>query len=248
MRIIKMYVSRKNGNKSYYCLFDKIPEVTYEQVGSDYVGSAIDEDGNIVLSNHLGYEVHGGAFGGREFTLKMKDGSTRTIKDHWFDYGSYEKHGEFIQVGGGTLKELQDCYVYCSYDIGQQIFNKMLDDYYSREREYTYEEIEQWCKLQYKWHDLIINGTKYPYMVNEKGDFVDKYTKKHVYVRHNRLILREVNGELKEFIICLFKLKYNNGHRLVNIERKMFDVLRESLPEFTDEQIIKNCSLPTANR
>lgn len=56
MKILKMYVARKYGNAHYYCMFDEIPEVTYEKIGLDYVGSAVDENGNVIFSEHLGHE------------------------------------------------------------------------------------------------------------------------------------------------------------------------------------------------
>lgn len=238
-----MYVARRYGNEHHYCVFDEIPEITYEKIGSSYVGSATDEDGNIIFSKHLGYDSYGKAFGGRELSLTMKDGSVKKIKDYWYDWGHYREHGEFIDIGGGTLEDLQDCYVYCGYYINKQTFEKMLADYYSREKEYEYYEIEKWCKLQYQWHDMVIDGTKYPYMVNERGDFVHKYTKEPVYVRNNVLKIKYRNGERKQFPLCLFKLQYKDGDRLVKIERKMLDVLREALPDYTDEEIIKNCKL-----
>lgn len=186
MKILKMYVARKYGDGNYYCLFDEIPEITYEKIGLDYVGSACDENGNIVFSDHLGYEPYRHAFAGRELSLHMKNGSIQKIKDHWFDYGHYKKHGEFIVIGVGTLKSLQNCYVYHSYNINKDIFQKMLDDYYSREKEYEYYEIEKWTKLQYKWYPVIIDGKEYPLMVNEKGDFVKRETKQPEYlIRHN---------------------------------------------------------------
>ena len=41
MKILKMYVSRKYKPENYYCMFDEIPEITYEKIGCDYVGSAL---------------------------------------------------------------------------------------------------------------------------------------------------------------------------------------------------------------
>lgn len=244
IKIVKMYVARRYGQEFYYCLFDEIPEITYEKIGSSYIGTAIDEDGNIIFSKHLGYERWGDAFAGRELTIKMKDGTTEKIKHHWFDWGHYKKHGEFVSIGGGTLKSLQNCYVYCSYNIKKQTFEKMLDDYYAREKEYEYYEIEKWCKLQYKWHDVIIDGTKYPYMVDYKGDFVNKYSKEPICgMRHNKCKMKKVNGKYKSFQLCIFKMAYKDGDNLVKIERKMLDVLRESLPDYTNEEIIKNCKL-----
>lgn len=240
-----MYVARKYGQEHYYCLFDKIPEITYEKIGSSYIGSATDNNGNIIFSNYLGYESYGNAFGGRELTLKMKDGTTEKIKDHWFDWGYYKKHGDFIDIGGGTLEQLQKCYVYCGYNINKCTFEKMLDDYYSREKEYKYDEIEEWCNLQYKWYPVIIGNKRIPLMVNERGDFTEKETKKRIYVRENTCRLRyKYNGKTdKEFKQCLFKYSYMDGDRKIKIERKMLDVLKESLTNYTIDQIISNCKL-----
>lgn len=237
-----MYVARRYGQEHYYCLFDEIPEITYEKIGSSYVGSATDNNGNIIFSNHLGYESFGNAFGGRELTLKMKDGTTEKVKDHWFDWRYYKNHGEFIDIGGGTLEKLQECYVYCGYNINKNTFERMLDDYYSREKEYKYDEIEEWCNLQYIWYPVIINNKKIPLMVNKKGDFVERESKKRIYVRENRL--RYINGNTyKEFKQCLFKYSYIDNNRKVKIERKLLDVLIDSLTDYTIEQIISNCKL-----
>lgn len=226
-------------------MFDEIPEITYEKIGASYVGSVTDDDGNIIFSNHLGYKSYGDAFGGRELSLHMKDGSIKKVKDHWWDCGYYKEHGEFIGIGAGTLKSLQDCYVYCSYNINKDTFQKMLDDYYFREKEYEYYEIEKWCKLQHRWYDVIIDGKKYPYMVNKNGNFVHKHSKEPIYPRKNvcKWKYKSRGKTDKSFDLCFFNLEYIDGNRLIKIERKMSDVLAESLP-LSKEEIIKNCKLP----
>lgn len=223
-------------------MFDEIPELTYEKIGSDYVGSAVDYDGNIIFSEHLHYESFGNAFAGRELTLKMKDGSENKIKDHWFTCGSYKNHGEFIGVGCGTLESLQNCYVYCSYQINKLTFEKMLAEYYTTEKEYDYREIEKWCKLQYEWHDVIIDGKKYPYLVNKKGEFIDENSKERIYLRNNYCKMKYFEKVGRSFDMCLFKLSYKENNRLVKIQRKMIDVLKESLP-YIEKEIKENCKI-----
>lgn len=239
MKILKLF---RNSHNHYYVVFDEVPEMTYEKIGSDYVGSVIDDNENIIFSSYLKHDSWGKAFAGRELSLKMKDNTYKTIKDYWYDYGSYKEHGEFIDIGASTLERLQECYVYCGYNINRDTFQMMLDDYYSREKEYEYYEIEKWCKLQYKWYDVIIDGKKYPYMVNKKGDFVHKYSKEPIYPRTNKCIWRFQKDTGKSFDLCLFELKYNNGDRLIKIQRKMMDVLKESLP-FSEEDIKHNCKI-----
>ena len=53
MKILKMCVIRKYRDVHYYCMFDEIPEITYEKIGAHYIGSAVDSDGNVVFSRYL---------------------------------------------------------------------------------------------------------------------------------------------------------------------------------------------------
>ena len=99
--------------------------------------------------------------------------------------------------------------MYCGYNINKNTFEKMLDDCYSREKEYEYNEIEEWCNLQHIWYPVIINNKKIPLMVNEKGDFAERETKKRIYVRENRLRYKSNSKTDKEFKQCLFKYSYN---------------------------------------
>ena len=203
----------------------------------------MDKDGNIIFSRRLSYERFGKAFGGNEISLQMKDGSTQKIKDHWFDYGSYKLHGDFVRIAADTLESLQKCYCYCGYNINADIFRNLLDDYYTRDREYEYDEIRKWVRLQYEWHKVIINGKQYPLMVNKYGNFVDKHSKELVFARNDCSKMCYYNKTGKSFNFCIFKWQYNNGDRLVKIEKKMLDVLVESLP-YSEEDIISNCKLP----
>ncbi|WEG18625.1 hypothetical protein PQ478_09085 [Alkalihalophilus pseudofirmus] len=216
--------------------------MTYERIGLDYVGTSVDSIGDIISSHHLKREAFGNAFAGRTIKLKMKDGSIERIKDYWFDCGSYESHGEFISIGAGRIEELQNCYVYSGYNINKATFERMLNDYLSRERIYDYREIEEWCNLQHKWYEVVVNNKKIPYMMNKYGEMVEKWTKKKVFARENRI--KSFGGKLKEF--TYFKFKYKDEDRLIKIEANYLDVLKATLP-YSEEEIIKNCKLPLRN-
>lgn len=228
----------KNGT-GYKAIFDVIPELTYEEVGMNYVGSATNENGEIIASRLLKYESFGNAFAGRELELKMKDGSVKIIKNHWYDYGSYKEHGEFISIGAGTLEELQKCYVYFSYNINKETFEKMIEEYLSRDKLYDYWDVEKWCKLQYEWYDVVVHGKKIPFMMNKYGDMVDKWTKESVYARHNAI--STVNGKWKSY--TYFKFNYKENGNTIKIEANYSEVLNATLP-YSDEEIRVNCKLP----
>lgn len=235
MKILKL-IKQKHGH--YFVVFDEIPEITYERIGTDYVGSAINSNGDIVASHFLKREFYGDAFGGREITLKMKDGSTEKIKDYWFDHGSYKAHGEFIGIGAGTVEQLQDCYVYFGYNINKNTFEKMIDEYLAYEKLYEYREVEEWCKLQHKWYDVVVNGKKIPYMMNKFGEMVERESKKRVYPRQN--VTWHINGMYKQLIY--FRFSYKENGRLIKIDANYLETLKNTLP-YTEQEIIKYCKI-----
>ena len=235
MEILKLI---KSVHGSYHVVFDEVPEITYEEIRGNYVGSTTDLEGNIIASHFLKRERFGKAFAGREIKLKMKNGSTKIIKDYWFDHGSCKDHGEFIGIGAGTVKELKRCYVYFSYNINKDTFEKMINEYLTREKLYEYREVEKWCKLQHKWYDVIANGKKIPFMMNKYGETVDKFTKERVYSRLN--LTRNVKGKWKSY--SYFKLNYKDGNRTVKIEANFLETLKATLP-YSVEDIVKNCEI-----
>ena len=237
MKIIKL-IKDKFGH--YKAVFNEIPELTYEKIGRDYVGSTINSNGEIVASHWLEKRGYGDAFAGREIKLKMKDGSTETIKDYWFDNGSYKDHGEFMSIGAETLEGLQNCYVYFSYNINVSAFENMVKEYLSYDKIYDYREVEEWCELQYKWYDVIVNGKKIPYMMNKNGEMAEKETKKRVYPRNN--VVQKINGRYKTYVY--FKFRYKENDRLIRIEANYLETLKATLP-YSEEEIRANCGLPS---
>ncbi|MFA1820581.1 hypothetical protein ACDX78_10420 [Virgibacillus oceani] len=234
MKILKLI--KNQGH--YFSAFDRLPDITFERIGMNYVGSALDNNGNIIFSELLKYQPFKGAFAGRELTLKMKDGSTEKIKDHWYAHGSYEKHGKFISIGGGTLEELQKCYVYAGFNINKSAFEGMVEEYLSREKIYDYWEVEKWCNLQHRWHDVVVHGKKIPFMMNKFGNMVEKESKKRVSARYN--VVRKINDRFKEY--TFFKFKYKDNGKLIKLEANYLDVLKNTLP-YTEKEIKTNCEL-----
>lgn len=223
MKIIKLI---KQPNNHYFAVFDEIPALTYEKIGSNYVGSAIDVNGNIILSDFLEYDnsPYTHAFAGHEISLRMKDGSITKIKNHWYDCGSYKEHGNFIEIGASTVSKLQECYVYSSYNIGSEAFENMVADYLKRDVLYEYYEVEKWCNLQYEWKPLVIDGKEHPFVINRKG---------HVYTKdfsEREFPLKQKFKAIgnKCFKLKLFELKYHNGDRLVKIRKRYDDVIQQN--------------------
>jgi hypothetical protein len=235
MKIIKVC---KNQNH-YYVIFDKNIELTYEKIGMDYIGSYCNDEGDIMFSRELIYKSFKGAFAGREISLKMKNGENKTIKDYWYDNGNYKEHGEFMGIGIGTLEGLQNCFVFCSANINIYTFDKILDEYFRYDKIYEYDELREWLRFKHRWYDLIVGKQKTPFMVNKKGDIVERETKKQVY--SGRLnVCKKVNDKYKNY--HYLKLEYKSENRLIKLQGNYLKIMMDCLPYSRDE-IIENCRL-----
>lgn len=236
MKILKLVHNIQHNH--YYVMFDEIPKMTYENDGANFVGSITDDYGRIVFSEYLKYESWQGAhaFGGRELILTMKDGTIKKVKNNWFDAGYFSGHGEFINIGAGTLKTLQKCFVFCSYNINVNTFNKMLDVYFKYERIYEYEELKEWSKMQYTWYPIKIHNRIIPYMMNKYGNVVSKETKQPIYsCRINKMILK-LNK-----IYYYFKIEFKDKDgTITKLEDSFLNVCINTLP-YSKDEIINNC-------
>ena len=235
MKIIKaVHIAETNH---YYIIFDEIPRLTYEKIGSDYVGSAVDDKRNIVFSECLKWDRVPGAFSGREFTLEMKDGTTEKIKDHWYDTGHYPAHGDFIEIGASTLEQLQECYVYYGYQINRKLFEEMVDEYLLENEFCSYEEGKIWVNLQYNWYPVKFKGKPLNLLMNIRGDFINADTKEREYgITTNRI--KHFKGTDKCFGYIFFKYAFVEDGRLVNYECNLRDLYMENLP-FSEEEKLR---------
>lgn len=71
---------------------------------------------------------------------------------------NYASDNSSCVVLGCYIDELNN--IFDKYNIKKETFDLMLKDYYSREKEYAYYEIEEWVKLQYIWYPLIAEEKK----------------------------------------------------------------------------------------
>jgi hypothetical protein len=112
----------------------------YEEVGSDFLGS----DGP--FRDFLGYGGGGNAFGGRELSPPMIDGSVKNIKDHrWATW----KQG-YNSIVVGDTEALKKCYVYYSAHVTP-------DDYASLRGAYTGTVFEYWDYEKILKHEYWVN-------------------------------------------------------------------------------------------
>lgn len=195
MKILK--VSKTGPDADYYMLLvDQQPSITYEyeEGTKNLIGSAVDEDGDVILSHYLTYNRQTAgfkAFAGREFTITMKDGSNKTLKDYWWDSGSYPGHGKFISVGLLSEEPYKQsaCYVYYGRNICKAKLEKLLDEYFLTDVVYEYYDIKHWLDTKDTiWYRVWSGDTKLPLLVDKDGRFVDLETHEFQYcARHIRI-------------------------------------------------------------
>lgn len=231
MKIIKAHKSKNGG---LYLMVDEIPKITYEKIGLSYIGS--DEQG--LFNEYLKFENYYGkmkAFAGREIEIELKNGEKIKLKDNWWDAGTYDKSKQYISIGIQTKNRLRDCYVYCGMNVSESAINDLLEEYLKHDIFYEYYEIEDWLKLDFDWYDLKFHGMTLQFSINNRGDVINNTTLKREYVRNN--ISKYKNG--KSFNLSLFKLKYQNNGKLIKLEDKYENIVKESLPEFEFEEYLK---------
>ena len=243
MKILKASYNEYCG---YHLCVDKIPEITYEKMGSHYIGTATYKK-QIIFSHFLKYSKstkYSKAFAGREITLKMKDGSAQIIKDDWWDAGSYTEDGtKYIHVGLATIDSLRNCYVFYAYNINEKFFKKMLNDYFLRDKLYESDEIRKWIFMQQKFYPAKYLGNQIDgIMVSEYGDIVNKYTKEIEGHNVNYFKIKNLNGKYKTFSGTIFKCKKNKYGKYI-YEGNYLKLLMESLPHLSRDEIIKRCKL-----
>ncbi len=126
-------------------------EFVYEEVGRDFVGS----DGP--FRDFLGYGRDGSmkAFGGRELSLTMKDGSIRKIKDNW--WATWKKGYKDVVLK--DIDGLQRCYVFNSAHITPEDYATLRGEYTGPVYPYwDYEKIikhEYWVNLYCKENQKV---------------------------------------------------------------------------------------------
>lgn len=94
----------------------------YEQVGDDLIG----RDGPFV--DFLMYARGSGrfvAFAGRELELRMSDGTTRVVKDHWW----HSVPPGSVSIPVSSEAELSKCYVFCGASVAPADLHELRSAY-----------------------------------------------------------------------------------------------------------------------
>jgi len=110
-----------------FLILDTMPDLLYERHGSILFAT---DDG---FFDCYGYEApsrNSRAFGGREFDIRMKDGSTIKANGQWWSIGAAKHCPEpLVSVGISTLPLLEKCYVFSSGNVFKSKLNAWLAEH-----------------------------------------------------------------------------------------------------------------------
>lgn len=136
-------IAKVKFNNEFAYVLDQDIELKYVELKD---GSFVGFDESKTFYNYYGHYSYsgGGAFGGREFTLDMLDGTIKKIKDYWWDgltetIKKYFRDNdiEFISITVESKPSLMDCYVFCGMSANKEGFEKLLNEYTGKTYEYN---------------------------------------------------------------------------------------------------------------
>lgn len=134
------------GSTSYYLVIDRSPVRVYERTG------------NMLVSHDSGfYDFLGikpgskGAFGGREFDIKLTDGSTYHCDGQVWACGRPEGVEPTVEVGVSTLEHLRNCYVFCGASVSRALLEQWLAANTPSNRYYKYDRGQSVEALERRW-------------------------------------------------------------------------------------------------
>lgn len=121
-------------NNGIAIVVDEIPELTYEKYGTYLIGS---DDSKLLfdcLYQH--YDRFKKAFAGREFDLRMKDGTITHCEGQYWS-GRTQECAKLIGIELGeitiqTLDALKECYVFTRYQVNLSVYRSMVSDFFAK--------------------------------------------------------------------------------------------------------------------
>lgn len=132
-------------------VFDEMPAITYEKHGDLLIGS--DDSKTIIDCLHLevpkGRKEYGAyAFGGREFDLPMKDGTTTHCWGQWWEGRSKECGAvlgfELCALTASTKDKLKNCYVFNGYSANRVKLEKLIEKFNAENPDYEVWEYNEY--------------------------------------------------------------------------------------------------------
>lgn len=153
-------------NRDWAYVFDR--SISFKYLEEEHGGGKflIGRDGPIL--DVLGYERAGikKAFAGREFSIRMEDGSIRTIKDDWWSCCPPKDYNA-TQITFNDVESLKRCYVYSSGYCDPDVLANMVEEYDNKVRPnkvrdggwrydyYDYEKVIDYKDMRSELYDRI---------------------------------------------------------------------------------------------
>lgn len=221
-------IAKVKFNDGFAYVLDQKIELEYEQLKDN---SLIGFDKSKTFYDYYSYKIEKGfkAFGGREISLKMTDGTTRIIKDYWWSSSlifskKYFKNDNvsFIRVVANDENSLFNYFVFYEYYANKEAFEKLEKEYNGKI--YEYKNLEKICRSKGEQKNAIkfkdYNGeffNLFGRIINRK----DLYRK----IKSRNLKAKRLN---KMKIYSVFRERFGNN---------WFSTSSQNMIKFTDEDV-----------
>ncbi|WP_417814080.1 hypothetical protein [Thalassospira alkalitolerans] len=119
-------------NKGWAYVFDRQISFKYREETHGVSRLLVGRDGPIFdLLQYSKAGRHAKAFAGREFSLRMEDGSIRNLKDDWWSCGPPNEY-DVTRITFSNITDLKRCYVYYGGYCDPEILAEMESEYENR--------------------------------------------------------------------------------------------------------------------
>lgn len=138
-KIIDIILHKNKYSTQLFIVVDAMPEILYEKKGGFLIGEC---DGFFAFYKYERPSKNYQAFGGREFDIKMKDGSTIKANGQWWDScpKEYSELNLLYAGGVGEPEELKKCNVFSSYAVDRELVDDWLENNDPSNNYYKYDE------------------------------------------------------------------------------------------------------------
>lgn len=124
MKIIETIVHRYIYGEQKYYIVDKMPSFLYERKGDFLIA---EDSGFFNFYKFKSPSRAFGAFAGRKFDIKLKDGTTIEASGEWWDYVPPDYMGLVKNIGIGTIEELNKCNVFMSVYVDTELIKHTIN-------------------------------------------------------------------------------------------------------------------------
>lgn len=251
-------VSLVRFNDELSFILNRMPKFEYEYIGDDTLWG---QDGDFI--SRFGYHTPSKAFeafGGREFSIPMKNGTTIEANGQWWDDNTKEVEEhlgcQLVRVSCSTMEKLNECFVFFGgYFLPVDVHQRMIDEYMQGTESviHSYDTLRDSLRLREtsdRLNTLYKEITKIRTFSERRHENVVRKVKE----QHKELErLRKVETNYKEVMLLKFEELVFGGEGFETLEQLMMLLIElgvSTMPEMREllHNYSRDKTLPNSTR